>query len=112
MPKSKLSNIELKDDYQQVVVCPGGLGNDSPSDFERWVKEVFNVDSQFLLVHDAGSPDSPSREILFAITLKNMSSFAIRRLAYGMRWFEDAYNNDPKRYTQEFKDKFYNWDEE
>jgi len=108
-------NVERKDGYDQVCVWPACIvyhddeenKETKISDFEDLMKKHFNADVQFLEQiytypdkDENGNeiPDTGERcDLFFAVHKDSVMSFAIPRLAYGIRWLEDVLS--PENYA-------------
>lgn len=98
-------NIERAQGFSQVVVWPDTVvGEDNVDDFLKFMSKEFGIDVQYLEEIET-FPDRDAdgevvegtggrNDLFFAVGGENIGSFAIKRLAYGMRWIEDVYGND------------------
>lgn len=117
-----------KTDFTQLCVWPATLINeeDKPGyqitdedikGLEKFFKEEFNVRIKFAErvftnpTIKEGKPvkDSGGRsDLLFWVHSEDLSKFAIKRLAYGIRWWEDVvkYNDCQGIYSKQILDKY------
>jgi len=113
-------------DYTQLVVWPATmLGDASAEDFEKFIKETFSCRAKFceevitlpdvvngLFVEDTGG----RHDLLFYVHNDDLGKFAVPRLAYGIRWWEDVLDNmvnstDAPIYSTDILKKYpYGWD--
>jgi len=95
-----MENVKLKNGFKQVCVWPGTIvGKDKISLFEDFMKENFGVRIQYLEEIET-NPDIESEkpvegtggrvDVFFAIHNDDIGRFAIKRLAFGIRWIEDV----------------------
>lgn len=94
------------------------LGDKKPADFEKFFKDELNVNIKFAeevkTLPDMDPTGQPVPEtdgrndILFWINDDDISKFAIARLQYGIRWWEDVvkYNNHAAWYSKEILEKY------
>ena len=95
-----MKNIERKPDYNQVVVWPGTLIKlEQLPEFKQFILDELGTRAQYLETiltapdMTDGSPveDTGGRsDVFFAIHKDDINHFALKRLALGMRWIEDA----------------------
>lgn len=81
--------------FSQVCIWPATtLGNGSPDDFEKFILDEFATRAQFLEIittSSGGVPGDGGRtDLFFAVHGNDIPKFATKRLAYGIRWIEDA----------------------
>lgn len=112
-------------DYQQIVVwhecC---LGESSAEDFEKFILDKLGARCKFLeqvttlpdVIDGKVQKDTGGRyDILFAVHKDDVPSFAVKRFAYKMRWWEDVLDNminkvDVPIYSDEVLEKYpYGW---
>jgi hypothetical protein len=97
-------NVKLKEGFSQVCVWPGTVvGVANVEEFEKWMLETFGVRAQYLeeieTNPDVGKDGEPvpgtggRNDIFFSVVTEDIGNFAIKRLAYGIRWIEDIYLN-------------------
>jgi len=97
------ANVERKDSFNQVCVWPGTtLGDSTVEQFEKFFMDELNTRIQFLEIIET-APDMENgmpvegtggrSDILFAVHKDDIGHFAIKRLAYEIRWIEDVYGN-------------------
>lgn len=93
-------NIERKEKFSQVCVWPATIvGEEKIEDFEKFMKEQFDVKVQYL-EEIKTSPDMDNdkqiegtgnrNDLLFAVHDEDVGKFAIPRLQAGIRWIEDV----------------------
>lgn len=98
-------NVVRDADKPLVVLWPGTLmGDHTAQEFADFMKADFNVDAQFLEEVTTGPDREPSGlpipgsgdriDLLFAINPTTMGNFPVKRLAFGMRWLDDALDQD------------------
>lgn len=110
-----MNNIKRKDDYNQVCVWEGCVvGPENIEDFEKhfgnvriqYLEEVLTKPSQ----DNFGNliPGTGDRnDLIFAVHDQDLGTFAIDRLAYGIRWIEDVLsetNNSAHLYDPRLQD--------
>lgn len=87
-------NVERKDGHSQVCVWPGCVvGADDVDNFVAWIKDEFGVRVQYLEeVETLPNDDGPGgrNDLFFAVHEDDVGKFAVKRLAYGIRWIEDV----------------------
>lgn len=93
------TNVERKEGFTQVVVWPGcTLTPSQVKDFEEWIETDFGIQAQYLetIVTKADRRGPGGRhDVFFAVADGDgFSKFAVKRLAYGMRWIEDAISKE------------------
>jgi len=95
-----MGNVEKKEGYNQVCVWPGTvLGESTPADFEKWLKDEFGVEGQYLEEIET-SPDMENgkpvsntggrSDLFFAIHDEDVDKFVLPKLRIGARWVEDV----------------------
>lgn len=106
----------------QIVVWPATVvGQDNIEKFEQWLaSEGFNVTylEEFKTLPDTDEwgdtiPETGGRnDLLFQVDDDSLSKFAIWRLQYGMRWWEDYLDNGSSSIVpQEVLERYaYGWD--
>ena len=113
-----MENVVKKENFNQVCVWSNTIVSEGDiSQFEKWLQFGFGIRGQFLedyrtlpdredgliVEGTGGRPD-----ILFAIHDEDVSKFALPRLKYGIRWIEDALDNDPEIYEERIS-KYRTW---
>jgi hypothetical protein len=93
-------NVKLKKGFQQVCIWPAtDLGDNTPKDFEKFIKTQFGARAQFLEVIETFPDLNNGRhvegtggrsDLFFAIHSEDIHKFAIARLQYGISWVEDT----------------------
>lgn len=122
--------IELEKDFNQVCIWPGTMViNKGPEEddlvpgseeaqkeieeFTKFMKKEMRVRVQYLHEIKTGPdqkrggpvPETGGRnDLFFAIHDDDVSLFSIQRLPYGIRWIEDALDNNPEIYPEWVKD--------
>jgi len=91
-------------DYTQVCIWEGTLvGQEKVQEFEAFMKDEFGADVKYIEEIET-NPDQDNNgnpvegtggrnDLLFYIKSDDISTFAIKRLAYGIRWLEDVFGN-------------------
>lgn len=87
-------NKERKEGFAQVCVWPGTIvGTDDSQKFTDWMKEEFGVRIQYLeeieTAEDSTGPGGRN-DLFFGVHEDDIGKFAVKRLAYGIRWIEDV----------------------
>jgi len=104
--------------YSQLCVWPGTvLGNNTVEDFINFFKNEFDVRIKFAEeVITNGSiernEEGGRHDLFFFVHNEDVGKFAVKRLSYGIRWWEDVvkYNDNAYLYSQEILDKYpVNW---
>jgi len=106
--------MELENKFNKLCVWQGTvLGDNSIKKFVQFFIDNFNARVKFCEeVKTNGSvernEEGGRNDILFYIHDDDMSHFALKRLAYGIRWWEDvvSYNDNSYLYEQEILDKY------
>ena len=86
-------NVRVRDGYDLVCCWPGTtLDAGQADDFEAWAQETFAVQVQYLenVETTAGCGGPGGRSDMFFAVKGEVGVLAIKRLAYGIRWLEDA----------------------
>lgn len=87
------------EDFSQLCVWEGTVvGADEIKNFERWVRDEFGVRAiyveEVLTLPTEGEPGTGGRnDLFFRIHDEDIKKFAIPRLGYGIRWWEDVLGN-------------------
>jgi len=113
---------EKTNGFDQLCCWPGTtLGDKSVENFVDWVAEEFGVRAKFAEVVDT-LPDEDDTEgetggrsdMLFWVHSEDIPKFAAKRLAYGIRWWEDVIlNGGGCLYTDKIARKYpFGWDDE
>ena len=77
--------------YQQLCVWPACyLGDSTPADFEAFVLEKLGARVKFA---EEVETTGGRKDLFFYVNDEDISNFAVRRLAYGIRWWEDVLDN-------------------
>lgn len=112
---------EIKNCYNQLCVWPGILMPESENpkkEFEDSFKEEFNIRVKFCEqvftnpdIDESGKPvpnTGGRSDLLFYIHDDDIASFTVKRLAYGIRWWEDvvSYNKQSYLYPEEILNKY------
>jgi len=91
---NKTENVQLADGHTQVCVWPGTtLEEGQEQDFEQFLLEDLGARGQYLEQITTNPDDSGPGgriDLFFAVHDDDIGKFAVPRLAYGMRWIEDA----------------------
>lgn len=85
--------------FNQVCVWQGttvGIGNQQ--EFVDWLKDVFGVRGKYLeeveTLPTRDEPDTGGRiDLFFSIHDDDIYKFAVNRLLYGIKWWEDVLEN-------------------
>lgn len=104
----------MEKEYTQLCVWPAcTLGDQTIRDFETFMLEAFEVRVKYEAeVITNGSVERKEEggrhDLLFYIHSEDTRKFALRRLRYGIRWWEDVikYNNNSYLYSKEILDKY------
>lgn len=108
----------MDNEYKQLCVWQGVvLGDSSIQGFEDFFKTEMNVRIKFaeeVITNGniAKDEEGGRHDLLFYIHNEDVSKFALKRLAYGIRWWEDvvSYNDGSYLYNQDILDKYpVNW---
>jgi len=87
-------NVERKEQFQQVCVWPGCVvGADDVDRFKAWMLDEFGARIQYLeeieTAEDSTGPGGRN-DLFFSVHEADIGAFAVKRLAYGIRWIEDV----------------------
>ena len=85
--------------FNQVCVWEGttvGIGHEQ--EFVDWLKQVFGVRGKYLEeVETLPTPNQPNTgdrvDLFFSVHDDDLPNFAVPRLLYGIRWWEDVLGN-------------------
>lgn len=114
----KHDNIELPENYSQVCVLEGVILEESEIPvFEKWIYDETGARVKYLETiitsPDTGDSNTGGRhDIIFTIHNEDISSFAVKRFNYGIRWIEDVlsdFNYRHKIYPERIF-KYISWD--
>lgn len=111
--------MEKDEKYTQLCLWPGTVvGEDQIEEFVKSMKENFGVRVKYECevktlpdIKDGKAvPETGDRnDLFFYVHSDDISKFAVPRLQYGIRWWEDVIKyNDGNRhlYTDEFLEKY------
>lgn len=103
-----MTQLEVQNDYSQLCVWHGTtvLNSDHPhtvEQFEAWMMEEFGVRAKY----EAEIKTNPDRDkynnpvpetggrtdLFFYVHNEDLGKFAIARIPYGIRWWEDVIDN-------------------
>ena len=85
--------------FNQVCVWEGRtVGVDHKQEFIDWLKQVFGVRGKYLEeVETLPTPNEPNTggrvDLFFTVHDDDLPKFAVTRLLYGIRWWEDVLGN-------------------
>lgn len=109
--------MEPNEHFIQLCVWPGTLCGEKIEEFESFMMENFSVRIRYKCelntnpdIDKEGNivPNTGGRnDLFFYIHTEDIPIFAIKRLAYGIRWWEDVikYNNNAHLYPTGFIEK-------
>lgn len=105
MTKSTVAkNVVLQDGFSQVCIWPATIvgGKKKQKEFVKFMAENFDgVRVQYLeeikTKKDESGPGGRN-DLFFAIHKDDVTKFAIKRIADGIRWIEDVYRNHQDLY--------------
>jgi hypothetical protein len=113
---------EKTNGFDQLCCWQGtDLGDKSEETFVDWVAEEFGVRAKFAEVvytlpdeEDYGGETGGRSDMLFWVHSEDIPKFAVNRLAFGIRWWEDVIlNGGGWLYTDEIARKYpFGWDDE
>jgi len=106
--------METETKFNQLCVWQGTiLGDSTVEDFTNFFKETFNTRIQFCeeVVTNGNeflNEEGGRNDILFYVHDDDIVQFAVKRLEYGIRWWDDviSYNGEAYLYNQEVLDKY------
>ena len=85
------------DDYRQVCVWQGTIiGEDNKIEFQQWLLEEFNVRAVYceeIVTLPYNDEEGGRNDVFFRVHSSDILNFAVERLAYGIRWWEDVLLN-------------------
>ena len=95
-----MGNVKTKEGFSQVCVWPGTVvGKDAIKEFEKFIKDECDTEIQYLEEIET-FPDKKNgkevkgtggrNDVFFAVKAEDISKFAVKRLAFGIRWIEDV----------------------
>lgn len=83
------------------------VGSENVKEFEQWLKDCFDVNGKFV---EEIYLNENRTDVLFSIEDDDVSKFAIKRLQFGIRWWEDVLDNMETRgevlYSEEILNKY------
>lgn len=98
----------------QIVVWEGCVVGDQKAQFIDFMKENGFTAKYVTEVKTNPTPGESGtgnrNDFFFSISKNDIMKFAIWRLQFGMRWFEDVVANAPYLYNRDVIDKYYSWD--
>ena len=113
---------EKTNGFDQLCCWPStDLGDKSEEAFVDWVAEEFGVRAKFAEVvytlpdeEDSGGVTGGRSDLLFWVHSEDIPKFAVNRLNYGIRWWEDVIlNGGGWLYTDKIARKYpFGWDDE
>jgi hypothetical protein len=100
--------------YVQLCVWHGTmLGNNTENDFVNFMKDEFGVRIKFCeeVITNGNierNEEGGRHDLLFFVHSEDLQSFAMKRLEYGIRWWEDVvkYNDGAYLYSEEILNKY------
>lgn len=97
--------VEVATPYTQLCVWQGTeLGKHTPQDFEAWIAETFN--GTRIKFSEAITTSSGRVDLFFWVHSEDIPKFAVPRLAYEIRWWEDVLGNGGSEYSNETYRKY------
>ena len=111
-------NLIENNPYTQLCVWKVSLGKDSPEQFEKSIHENFGCKIKFEAKvktteckcnkHKEDDVEDDYDELFFYVHKDDLDIFAIARLPFGIRWWEDVivYNNGSYKYSKEILEKY------
>ena len=102
---------------RQIIVWPGTIvGFGRVTEFRNWFKEEFGVECEYLEEIKTLPDKKDGRDVegtggrndlFFSVTPEDSMKIAVKRLLYGMRWWEDVLGNDGGAlYPKEILEKY------
>jgi len=85
-------NIDTEEGkYTQLCVWPATiLGDNTPEQFEQFIKEEFNDTrakfTEEVITNPANGEKGGRHDLFFYIHNDDLGKFAVKRLSYGIRW--------------------------
>ena len=105
----------MENQFTQLCVWPATvIGQENVEEFESFFKDEFGVRVKYLTEVETlpdldkngnAEPDTGGRnDAFFFVHSEDIDKFAVKRLQFGIRWWEDVikYNNNSHMYTQDF----------
>lgn len=95
--------------FNQLCVWPATIvGEDAIQEFNEFMKDEFGIRSKYECEIELSSGRN---DLLFFIHDEDITKFAVKRLQYGIRWWEDIfYNNQECEYPGHITRKYKaNW---
>jgi len=91
--RGEMKNIERPEEFSQVCVWQGTLIEGKVDEFVAFMKDELNARVIYLeeiaTLPGDGGPGGRN-DVFFAVHNEDIGAFATERLAYGIRWIEDA----------------------
>jgi hypothetical protein len=99
------------ENYSQVCVWPGTVvGDGAKIIFEQWLKQEFDVRGIYceeITTKPTKDGDGGRNDLFFRVHEDDIMKFATRRLAYGIRWWEDVLlNSDASLYPSNIQQRY------
>lgn len=110
--------MDAKMEYNQLCVWQATeLGDQTPEDFEKFIMDTFGCRAKFCeVVYTLPDKDKSGKpvegtggrsDLFFYVANEDIKKFAVPRLAYGIRWWEDVLmNGQGVLYPKEILDKY------
>ena len=102
------------ENFNQLCVWEGTIvGADEVANFENWLQSEFGVRGKY--VEEIKTLPTPGEEettggrndLFFRVHNDDIEKFAVKRLAFGIRWWEDVLGNgNGVLYTNEVLEKY------
>lgn len=91
--------------FNQLCVWPATIvGKDAIQEFNEFMKDEFGIRSKYECEIELSSGRN---DLLFFIHDEDITKFAVKRLQYGIRWWEDIfYNNQEEEYPGHIISKY------
>lgn len=91
--------------FNQLCVWPATIvGEDAIQEFNEFMKDEFGIRSKYECEIELSSGRN---DLLFFIHDEDVQKFAVKRLQYGIRWWEDVfYNNQEDEYPGSIVNKY------
>ena len=87
----------MSDFNQKVIWCGTVVGEDKVREFVAWIKDEFDCRAEYVCEYETLAdlePGSGGRnDLMFAIHNDDVAKFAVPRLQFEMRWWEDCLDN-------------------
>ncbi len=103
----------METNFNQLCVWPATIvGENNVKEFTEFMKDTFGVNVKYeceVKTLPGDGEEGGRNDVFFYISNEDVPRFAIGRLDYGIRWYEDVLSNEKDRlYPSEIYSKYKN----